>query len=133
LHLPRLNILVLAPLADARSVLPKPANASVLAPRKGSTCFISHGDDILSFEAILLLNSMPHLGQGKSLLNMQVQDALLVRLPVVCAQSCRLALSRPIWRAHGRCRSRSRCRRRCRLGGTSKHCVRVRKASLPYG
>jgi hypothetical protein len=33
LHLLRLNVLVLAPLADARSVLPKPANVSASAPR----------------------------------------------------------------------------------------------------
>jgi hypothetical protein len=58
---------------------------------------------------------------------MQVQDALLVWLPVVCAQGRRLPLSRPIWRAHG---SRRRCRRRRRLAVASELNVELRMARV---
>jgi hypothetical protein len=61
LHLLRLDILVLIPLADARSVLPQSANSGVLASCQGLAKHWSDGGAILSFEAILLFHLLLHL------------------------------------------------------------------------
>jgi len=63
LHLLRLDVLVVVPLADARSILPWPADASVSARRWGFSLSCTKKSNLLSFEAILLFDHLPHLWQ----------------------------------------------------------------------
>jgi hypothetical protein len=104
----------------------------VSATRQGLALPCSNGGIVLSFEPVLLLNRLPHLRKGLFLLNMQIKDAFLVRLSVVHAKSCRLALSRSIWRAHGRCRPHNLCRRsRHRLTVTTRRRIVLHITRLP--